>query len=152
MKHNSTIHSLAELEKFAEGFATEIRAKPFCVVTLTGDLAAGKTTFVQFVAKYLGVKDHVQSPTYALLRSYSLNSTAEYLHHLDLYRIEDTESLESYGIIDLLQARKGLFFIEWPEVIQPVLRGLRIDTISLSIQVENDVRRISISYSEEILS
>ncbi|MFN7160225.1 MAG: tRNA (adenosine(37)-N6)-threonylcarbamoyltransferase complex ATPase subunit type 1 TsaE [Candidatus Gracilibacteria bacterium] len=144
MKRNILIHSLEELEQFAKGFAEEIQAEPFCVVTLTGDLAAGKTTFTQFVAKYLGVKDHVQSPTYALLRSYTIPAEAEYLHHLDLYRVEDSESIESYGIIDLLQARKGLFFIEWPEVIKPIFRDLKITEIAITISLENASRFINI--------
>lgn len=147
MKHNYTIHTLNELEQFAKGFAESIKAEPFCVITLTGDLAAGKTTFTQFAAKYLGVTEHVQSPTYALLRSYKMPTSAEYLHHLDLYRVEDTESIESYGIIDLLQARKGLFFIEWPEVIEPVLKDLKIKIINISIEVKQEKREISVSLS-----
>lgn len=144
MQNNTTIHSLQELEQFAKGFAEEIKAEPFCVVTLTGDLAAGKTTFTQFLAKYLGVKDHVQSPTYALLRSYHIPTDAEYMHHLDLYRVEDRESIESYGIIDLLQARKGLFFIEWPEVIEPLFKDLKMQPIRIKITVEGFIRVIHI--------
>lgn len=144
MKNNITIHSLEELEQFAKGFAESIQAEPFCVITLTGDLAAGKTTFTQFVAKYLGVKDHVQSPTYTLVRSYKIDKEAGYLHHLDLYRIEDSESLESYGIIDLLQARKGLFFIEWPEVLESILKDLKIQAVHIKISVEDSKRMIVI--------
>ena len=141
MTQHNTIHSLEEMKRFAEAFAKEIDAKAFCVVTLQGDLAAGKTTFTQSVAKYLGVKEHVQSPTYALLRSYPIEKPAGSLHHLDLYRVESLESLEHYGIIDLILAKKGIFFIEWPELLLPYLKVSEIVPISIHITVENATTR-----------
>ena len=110
-KSSHVIQTLEEMQRYAEGFAENIKAKPFCVVTLEGDLAAGKTTFVQMVAKHLGVIEHVQSPTYAVLRSYPITSPARVLHHLDLYLVDDPELLAQYGIFELLHEKKGLFLL-----------------------------------------
>ena len=63
-----TIKSLKETEQLAKEFANKL--KPGDVVLLNGDLGAGKTTFTQFVFKFLGVEGVVSSPTFAILKSY----------------------------------------------------------------------------------
>ena len=81
---------------------------PQAVVLLSGDLAAGKTTFVSVFCRELGILN-VQSPTYAVHNRYPG------IDHFDLYRLESRDQLESAGIFDLIEECKGYCFIEWPE-------------------------------------
>ena len=84
------------------------------VLSLRGDLGAGKTTFVRgFVRGLQGGADVVvQSPTFALARTYP---TTPPVHHLDLYRLQDTgtaDSVVELGLVDLCE--DGVSFVEWP--------------------------------------
>lgn len=86
--------------------------KPNDVVVLTGDLGAGKTQFVQGVAKALGVMAPVVSPTFNLVLEYADGRLP--LYHFDWYRLEEPSQLEDIGYFDLLEAG-GVSFIEWGE-------------------------------------
>ena len=79
---------------------------------LSGELGAGKTTFVRGVLRGLGYSGSVKSPTFTLVESYDLNSNAVY--HMDFYRVDDAQELEMIGIRDYLDG-SGLCLIEWPE-------------------------------------
>ncbi|HET7371676.1 MAG TPA: tRNA (adenosine(37)-N6)-threonylcarbamoyltransferase complex ATPase subunit type 1 TsaE [Gammaproteobacteria bacterium] len=88
------------------------------VITLRGDLGAGKTTLVRAMLRTLGVTGHVRSPTYTLVEPYETSGRRAY--HLDLYRLSDPEELEFLGVRDLDPAN-DLIFIEWPERGEPLL-------------------------------
>jgi len=85
---------------------------PPAVVHLSGELGAGKTTFVRAMLRSLGVQGAVKSPTYALIESYEVNLGM--VVHLDLYRLEDPAELEFLGFRDLLE-ESALMLVEWPE-------------------------------------
>ena len=111
-----------QTRKFAEEIAAKL--KPGNIVALYGDLGAGKTTFVSMVTKALGFSDRVQSPTFVVSRIYSGgNSTSEikYIHHLDLYRMQDSTDIKDLGIGDYLSQPDSVVFIEWPEVAEKYL-------------------------------
>jgi tRNA threonylcarbamoyladenosine biosynthesis protein TsaE len=106
--------------KATESWATTLAARVVSegrvplVLLLEGDLGAGKTTFARgFVRGLQGGADVVvQSPTFALARTYP---TAPPVHHLDLYRLHDTGSPDSVvelGLVD--QCAEGLSLVEWP--------------------------------------
>lgn len=83
-----------------------------CVIYLTGDLGAGKTTLTRGLLRSLGVTGAVRSPTYTLVESYELGAMTAV--HLDLYRLTDAQELENLGLREW--ARGGhLWLIEWPE-------------------------------------
>jgi tRNA threonylcarbamoyladenosine biosynthesis protein TsaE len=85
---------------------------PCRVVTLSGDLGAGKSTFARGVLRALGERGPIKSPSYTLLESYELPGIT--VIHLDLYRLRDPEELENLGLPDYY--RPGfLWLIEWPE-------------------------------------
>jgi tRNA threonylcarbamoyladenosine biosynthesis protein TsaE len=80
------------------------------VVLLTGELGAGKTTFVRGVAQGTGSKAHVASPTFQLLRIYPGRLQ---LAHVDLYRVEKSSELRDLGLDEL--ATDGAVVVEWGE-------------------------------------
>lgn len=104
------IINLEELEGFAKEFSDQLN--PGDVVCLTGDLGAGKTTFVKYVCEALGIKDQVQSPTFNIQLQYKSNNAT--LNHFDLYRLEKTEDLEDIGFYEAIEC-EDITFIEWAE-------------------------------------
>jgi len=110
------------------------------VVALVGDLGAGKTTFVAHLCQYLQVKDDVSSPTFALYNEYLLpEHTLKYrIIHADLYRIEEIGELMDIGFEEMLEDKHTLFFIEWPQVAEPLLPE---NTLLLQITIEPDGKR-----------
>jgi len=82
------------------------------VVTLSGDLGAGKTTLAQAICAGYGVSDAVTSPTYALVQEYL--SPRSVVYHIDLYRLESEKQLTNIGWDEIVSGY-GLVIIEWPE-------------------------------------
>ena len=114
---NSRIyHSKNENEtlKIAELFTQDLKSGD--VILMSGDLGAGKTTFTQGIAKSLGVKSRILSPTFSLLRSHTTTNhqTIKHLHHIDLYRIEDQTTVNEI-ILDLKEQNDSIIIIEWPK-------------------------------------
>lgn len=87
--------------------------RPGDVVLLHGDLGAGKTTLTKGIARALGVRDTVSSPSFALVNEYALPLLP--LFHLDLYRLDDPADLESIGFTELTSTEDGIAIVEWPE-------------------------------------
>jgi tRNA threonylcarbamoyladenosine biosynthesis protein TsaE len=87
------------------------RLKAPLVVYLTGELGAGKTTFVRGLMGATRYHATIKSPTYTLLETYELDSFT--LCHLDLYRLKDPRELTFLGLRDVTP--RAVFFIEWPE-------------------------------------
>jgi tRNA threonylcarbamoyladenosine biosynthesis protein TsaE len=88
-------------------------ARPPLVVTIAGELGAGKTTLVQAICRGYGVTEEVTSPTYALVHEY--RAPLGRVYHLDLYRIKHEDELTNLAWDDVLSAEDALVLIEWPE-------------------------------------
>lgn len=86
---------------------------PGDVVLLHGDLGAGKTTLTKGIARALGVQDTVSSPSFALVNEYVLPLVR--LYHLDLYRLDEPDELETIGFAELTSAEDAIAIVEWPE-------------------------------------
>lgn len=107
--------SLTELRVLANEVLAKLPAGP-ALVTLSGELGAGKTTFVQALAKELGVAEPVQSPTYVLMKSYTTtNPRFKKLIHIDLYRLEKPEEFSALKSETFLGDGDTLVCVEWPE-------------------------------------
>lgn len=82
------------------------------VMTFSGEIGAGKTTFIRAMLRALGIKTAIKSPTFSLIESYQ--SQHLQIHHFDLYRIHDEAELEYIGFRDYF-LNDSVCCIEWPE-------------------------------------
>lgn len=87
------------------------------VIGLGGELGAGKTQLVRGLARGLGCSGRVHSPTFALINEYPGGRWP--LHHLDLYRLETWEEIESAGLGEYLDSPPGIAAVEWMEKWRP---------------------------------
>ncbi|MDD5580072.1 MAG: tRNA (adenosine(37)-N6)-threonylcarbamoyltransferase complex ATPase subunit type 1 TsaE [Methylobacter sp.] len=99
-----------ETEQFGAELWKQLPSK--CLVFLSGDLGAGKTTLVRGYLRAAGHTGAVKSPTFTLVEEYTINGLK--IFHFDLYRLTDPEELEWIGIRDYFD-QDCLCFIEWPE-------------------------------------
>ncbi|HEX4068462.1 MAG TPA: tRNA (adenosine(37)-N6)-threonylcarbamoyltransferase complex ATPase subunit type 1 TsaE [Candidatus Babeliales bacterium] len=90
------------------------------VFALSGPLGAGKTTTIKALLRSCGVTGTITSPTFTYVNEYS-NDTHEHFYHFDLYRIESVEQFQAQGFDEYLYCPNSWAFIEWPEVIKPLL-------------------------------
>ncbi len=97
-------------------------------ICLYGNLAAGKTTFSQGIAGYLGI-ERVVSPTFIIMREYSVKShpVIKTFHHLDLYRLNSVDDIKAFDIEEIWSDPENLLIIEWPEKFIDILPKKRID-------------------------
>ncbi|HEX8932564.1 MAG TPA: tRNA (adenosine(37)-N6)-threonylcarbamoyltransferase complex ATPase subunit type 1 TsaE [Patescibacteria group bacterium] len=98
------------------------------VICLYGDLGSGKTTFVQGLAKGLGIEKKIISPTFIIMRTYRIQNSKNF-YHVDLYRIEESKDVESLGLLEIMKDKDNIVVIEWPERIEDLLPEKRIDII-----------------------
>lgn len=115
------------------------------IITLSGDLGAGKTTFTKGFAEGLGVTETITSPTFSLMNMYPVSGRPNTTQcvHIDTYRLETEEALLEIGVEDYLADPHTITLIEWPEKIPTILK--KYSPISVSIQTQSDnTRRISI--------
>lgn len=129
MKKQLITHSPQETKALAQAIALELRDG--AVITLSGDLGAGKTTFTQGLAKGLNIQKMVSSPTFTIMKWYSgrLNLT-----HIDAYRLEGLH--QDLGFEELI-GTSGVCVIEWPEYIKALLPEDHLE-IKLSRLDEDD--------------
>jgi tRNA threonylcarbamoyladenosine biosynthesis protein TsaE len=125
--------SRTKTQKLAEKFAKQIlKHKPkkssAAVIALQGELGAGKTTFTQGFLRALGVKQHITSPTFLIMRKYEISAPlkkgfAHYHHayHFDLYRIQKPKELLDLGFRKIISDPNAIVLIEWPERIKKIL-------------------------------
>ena len=131
------VKSLKETQKVACDFASKLKLGD--VVILSGDLGAGKTTFTQFVFKALGVDDVVNSPTFAVLKTYNGKNCS--LNHFDTYRITVEEAVEC-GFDEVLSDRTCITFIEWASMIEQIIPKQNIK-VNIKI-IDESTREIEI--------
>jgi tRNA threonylcarbamoyladenosine biosynthesis protein TsaE len=103
-------------ETALQGLASKVARvlEPGDVVVLSGEVGAGKTTFVRAAALALGVTERVTSPTYQLARGYEglVDGQRVVVNHMDLYRLEGIESHDALELDDYLES-EAVTFIEW---------------------------------------
>ena len=103
-------------------------SSPPLLITLTGDLGAGKTTLAQAICEGYGVEEPVTSPSYALVHRYSAPQSPVY--HVDLYRLDNPSQLTNIGWDDII-SEHAMVIVEWPE-----RAGRRIPEDHLPIDID----------------
>lgn len=141
MKRRFLTKSSAQTKKLAEELAREIlqeeKREKALVIGLEGELGSGKTTFLQGFAKGLGIKEKVLSPTFVLMRRFSLENKKN-LYHLDCYRINKPGEILSLGFKDIISNPQNIVAIEWADKIKKILPK---DSLGIKIRFVDDKKR-----------
>ena len=137
-------NSPGETEKLGEALAQRLR--PGDVVAYRGDLGAGKTAFTRGLAKGLGVREPVTSPTYTIVNEYTSGRMP--LFHFDMYRLRSADDLFDIGWEDYLE-RGGVCAVEWSENVEEALESPVRVTIRHAAQ-GLDCREITIEGGEQL--
>ena len=135
LKYRVISKSAAETRQIAAKIMLNLR--PGDVVLLTGDLGAGKTTFVGGALGALGYKEHVISPTFNILKCYF--EVKPNVFHIDAYRLEDQNI--DIGLDEYIEGN-GVTFIEWPKFIEPLIPSRHLE-VSLK-RISDSEREIEI--------
>ncbi|MSR73291.1 tRNA (adenosine(37)-N6)-threonylcarbamoyltransferase complex ATPase subunit type 1 TsaE [Candidatus Parcubacteria bacterium] len=153
-----TTKTLEETHALASGFVSDLvklsasdpkkSAVTATVVGLYGDLGSGKTSFVQGVAKTLGITVPVASPTFVLQKIYKLDEKIQnrfsHLVHIDAYRMDSADELAHIGWEEILKDPRNIICIEWPE---KVFTGIPKDHIHvICLFVNNETRKFDIHF------
>ena len=140
------ITGLTEMELESKRFLETLtpRTTGATIVALSGDLGAGKTTFVQGVAKAFGLEAPVTSPTFVIEKIYTLDDERfKHLIHIDAYRLKEAHELQVLGWNEIARDTGNLILIEWPEKVSSVLPD---DMVRISFSGVGDSREINITY------
>ncbi len=113
------------------------------VWVLRGEMGAGKTTLIKSIAKQVGVKETVQSPTFSIVNEYS--ATERKVFHFDFYRIKKEEEAMDIGVEEYFYS-DNFCFIEWPEKIPSLLPDSFFE-IAISVEA-NGFRKIEYRKNE----
>ena len=141
----STTKNFQETKKLGENLAKEIlrgrASQGAMVLALSGDLGAGKTTFLQGFAKGLGIKENILSPTFVIMKKFEIpnyklqtnskfeirNSKFSHFYHFDCYRLSNAQEILSLGFAQIISNPQNIVAIEWPEKIAGVLPKSNIE-------------------------
>jgi len=119
MKKKFTIE---DLHKIAEDILNKAKSiegnNSATVIALEGELGTGKTTLTQELARILGVKENIISPTFVIMKKYKVKDEIfQYLIHIDAYRLEKENELENLGFQEILSDKSNLVIVEWPSKV-----------------------------------
>ncbi len=145
--------SPGETQKLGQKIGTDLKSGRVKkrILCLFGDLGSGKTTFIQGLAKGLGIKKRVTSPTFVFVKKYKNLPSAEPcfpnqpdFYHVDLYRIEKFEETKALDLEEIFSDPQAITVVEWAEKIKEILPKERID-IQFKY-LDNKKRKIIIKY------
>lgn len=116
------------------------------LICLWGDLGAGKTTFAQGLAKAMGVRGVVNSPTFLIMKKYDLSGMWKgyNLFHFDCYRVRDVQEIIDLGWEEILSDPKNIVLVEWPLKIAEIIPAYKTDVEVLSL--DEDRREIAFKH------
>ena len=120
-------HSSEETQALAKKILIDARERSSgraSVIALEGELGAGKTTLTQAIARELGVQDLIKSPTFVLMKQYTVPGGT--LYHLDCYRLKDEKDCETLGLVALFDNPANTLIIEWADRVRNILPPHRL--------------------------
>ena len=123
-----------QTQKLAERIGRKIRLsaahvprQKALILALYGELGSGKTTFIQGLARGLGIKKRILSPSFVLIRHYTQGLKPRNFYHVDLYRLDSAKEAEGLGLEEIWSDPENICAIEWAEKIENLLPKKRID-------------------------
>ena len=135
-----TSQSLEDTDQLAAFLAK--RSLPGTIITLDGDLGAGKTHFSKSFARYLGVTSLVNSPTFTIIKEYEGNMP---FYHMDVYRISEDEAAD-LGLDEYFYGQ-GATLVEWASIIPDLLPAQRLG-IEITVNEDNTRKFVCTGYGE----
>ena len=111
------------------------KGKRAIVFALEGSMGAGKTQFTKGLARAMGIKELVTSPTYALENTYQIQDSRFELHHFDAWRMENPEELKALEFEKLIKNR-SVIAIEWAEKVADEIRKFDLDAIIIWVKIK----------------
>ena len=134
--------NLRDTQKLARALVKKIILKDGpSVMALYGDLGSGKTTFVQFLAKALKVKEKILSPTFVIIKNFAFGD-GRCLIHIDAHRLRSAKDLLALGLQDILRNKENVVVIEWPEKVE---RYLPRGTIRIFLKISGENERKAVT-------
>lgn len=139
MKKN--IKNLDELVVFVNDLLLSIKQeKGAIIITLSGELGAGKTALVKLAAKYFYIDENITSPTFVIQKEYEIENHNFFkkMIHIDAYRLESAAELEYLKWNETISNNENIIFIEWPEQV----KGIDMpNAINIYIEILDDESR-----------
>jgi tRNA threonylcarbamoyladenosine biosynthesis protein TsaE len=137
------VFSEKDIPKIAEAVIAHIDKKSnkagATIVTLSGELGAGKTTLTQAIAREFGIKETITSPTFVLMKSYDLKARKwKHMHHIDAYRLDTPEHINALKWNELIANPDNIIFLEWPEQIEGLVPE---GAISIKLSHKDETKR-----------
>lgn len=132
------LKGLKETEEFGQKLGSLLEGGD--LLSLTGDLGAGKTTLTKSIGIGLGISDYITSPTFSLINEYK---GRVWLYHFDVYRLEGEEDLLDLGYEDYFYS-DGVTIVEWGDKIEDILPENRIN-INIKKGKKQDERIVNLS-------
>lgn len=129
------LKSIDKIDEAAHQFIDEMGDNT--IFAFYGKMGAGKTTFIKAVCEALGVKDVINSPTFAIVNEYEAGN-GEPIYHFDFYRIKKEQEVFDIGYEDYIYS-DCICFMEWPELIEDLLPE---DAVKVTIEEQEDGSRI----------
>ncbi len=137
-------YTLQETKKVSEILIKNLNTK---TILFHGVMGSGKTTLIKSIVKALGSNDEVSSPTFSIVNEYQLND--DKIYHFDLYRVKDLDEALNFGIEDYIYSNHWIL-IEWPEVIEPLLKE-DFNSVNLEIIDNENKRNLSLTKNNQLI-
>lgn len=135
-------YQLSEIQAAAKKFLTTTQG--YKVFTFSGELGAGKTTFISALCREMGINEIVSSPTFSIIQQYD-SPEGQAVYHMDLYRIKSGEEAIRAGIEDCLLSGE-ICLVEWPENAPEIFPDILVKS-AITI-LDNNQRKLLISFAE----
>ena len=137
-ENGQIVFGKAEIPEVVHFLYTQL---PECkIMAFSGPLGAGKTTLIRELLRKCGITEPITSPTFIYVNRYK-NDKNQLFYHFDLYRIDRLEDFLQAGFDEYLEDPNSLCFIEWPEVIEPILKN---NCCYITLDYHNDKRELRI--------